>query len=590
MSRVRWVALALLVLAAMAAWIGFRGIAAKHHLDAARTQLTAAKDALADRDIEAADAAITKAGKETEQARSLTGDPIWWIAGAVPWLGNNVKTSRGVAVGADDTARHVLPDALEAARLLDPARLRKRGGVVDVALVRQAAPLLATSSQRSEQVRRRVHRLPSSLLVGTVANARDDLATKSDELAQALDAAATATKIAPALLGADRPRRFFVLLQQTGESRGTGGIPGGYAILHAADGKITVEKQGSNADLRGNALTPPRSVPADFVKRYDALGGFSIWPNVNLSPDLPVVARLVAARWLAQGGAPVDGVVTMDAIALTDLLRGSAPIDVGQGKTVAPAELADFLSIGQYVGVVEGGANDARKERLSQIASVAVRRLVRGEGSATDILRGVVDAVRSGHVRMASDDPALQPTLHRSGVDGALPTGNAPVAYPVVFNTTGGKLDTFLDRSIRYEAGDCDGDTRKSTITLTLRSSPPQGLPPYVTIRQVNGVHKASLTNELAVQIYATRGAKLDSATLDGKPLPAEYRADAPYLDPGSEAGLPLWMTFLELPPGQDRVITLHLTEPTAAGAPRVPEQPLARPLRRNTAVTQCDR
>jgi hypothetical protein len=298
----------------------------------------------------------------------------------------------------------------------------------------------------------------------------------------------------------------------------------------------------------------------------------------------------VAARWKAQGGAPVDGVVAMDAIALADLLRGSPPVDIGNGKTVTAAGLADFLSIGQYVGIVEGDANQARKERLSQIASVAVRRLVRGEGDATEILRGVVDAVRSGHLRMASDDPALQPTLHRSGVDGALPEGTAPVAYPVVFNTTGGKLDTFLDRSIRYEAGECDGATRKSTITLTLRSSPPQGLPPYVTLRLVDRVHKSSLTNELAVQIYATRGAKLDSATLDGKPLPAAYRADGPYLEPGSEAGLPLWMTFLELPPGQDRVLTLHLTEPTAAGAPRVPEQPLARPLRRNTKVTQCDR
>jgi hypothetical protein len=191
---------------------------------------------------------------------------------------------------------------------------------------------------------------------------------------------------------------------------------------------------------------------------------------------------------------------------------------------------------------------------------------------------------------MASDDPQLQSTLRRAGVDGALPQGNAPIAYPVVFNTTGGKLDTVLDRKISYEAGSCKGKTRSSTITLTLRSSPPSDLPPYVTIRNINGKKLSSRTNELAVEIYATRGAKLTSATLDGKPLQTNAAASGPYLEAATEAGIPLWTTFLELPPGQDRVITLHLTEPTAAGRARIPEQPLARPLHRISRVTPCNR
>jgi hypothetical protein len=588
MSKLRWVALAALLLVAAAGWLGYRGIQAKNNLDTARMQLTKAKDALADRDIPAADAAITKAGQATRQARAQTSDPVWWLAGSVPYLGNTIMTSHGVAVGADDTALRVLPDALAAARLLDPYRLRKPGGVVDVALVRQAAPLLTRSAQRSEQVRRKVRGLPTSLLVGTVARARADLATKADDLAKALDAAAKATDIAPALLGADKPRRFFVLLQQTGESRGTGGIPGGYAILHAVNGKILVEEQGSNAGLRGRNITPPPGLPADFVQRYGQLGTFALWPNVNLSPDLPVVARLVAARWRAQGGAPIDGVVTMDAIALADLLRGSPPVDVGGGRTVTPAGLPRYLAIDQYVGVVERESNAARKEHLSHIASVAIRRIVHGEGDATEMLRGVVDAVQSGHLRMASDDPKIGPTLHRVGVDGALPAGNAPLAYPVVFKTTGGKLDTFLDRKIEYVAGSCSGRTRSSTITLTLRSTPPPDLPPYVTIRNINGKQLSSRTNELAVEIYATRGAKLTAATLDDMPLGTDAGANGPHLEAATEAGIPLWTTFVELPPGQNRRITLQLTEPTAEGGARVPEQPLARPLHRTIAVAPC--
>ena len=40
----------------------------------------------------------------------------------------------------------------------------------------------------------------------------------------------TALEIAPTLLGEDRPRRFFVLVQQNAESRGTGGLPGGFKL------------------------------------------------------------------------------------------------------------------------------------------------------------------------------------------------------------------------------------------------------------------------------------------------------------------------------------------------------------------------
>src|SRR5689334_2254653 len=180
MSKLRWVLLAVIPLVVAVDCLAHRGVQAREHLDLPRTQLTVAKDALSNRDIPAADAAITKAGQQTKKARALTGDPVWWLAGEVPWLGHTMKTSRGVAVAADDTARHVLPDALAAARLLDPARLRKPGGVVDVALVRQAAPLLAKSSQRAEQVRRKVHRLPTSLLLAQVAGAQQDLTTKAD--------------------------------------------------------------------------------------------------------------------------------------------------------------------------------------------------------------------------------------------------------------------------------------------------------------------------------------------------------------------------------------------------------------------------
>ena len=577
----------IVLLIAALAWVGVRALSAKNHLDAARVSLEAARTSLLDRKLDAAATAITDAGRETASARNLTGDPVWFVLAHIPYLGDNLAVARGIAVGADDIARRVLPPALQVARDLDPTLLRKPDGSVDLALLQRVAPPLRSADTVQDRVDREVHNLPTGLLVGPVVRAQASFADSVDKLTHALDGASGAVEVAPALLGSDKPRRYFALVQQTSESRGTGGLPGGFAILEASKGHISVTQQGSNADLYRGSVEPPPGVPLDYITRYGILGAFEDYRNVNVGPDLPVVARVVAARWKAQGGAPVDGVITLDATALADILRGSGPVDLGGGQLLPADQLEEYLAVGQYAAFAD---QTKRKDALGGVAAAAAARLTGAGGNSEQLLRGLVSALTTGHLHMASDDPALHPVLARTGVDDALPAGRAPVAYPVVFNATGGKLDHFLDRSIRYEAGPCSGNRRRSTITVTLTSTPPPlaKLPTYVTIRQVDGVQTQSIDNQVGLSVYATRGARLVSATLDGKALPTDFSQPTAVLQPGYEAGLPVWLTFVELPAGKARTLVLHLDEPTSHGRARVPAQALSRPLTTAIDVPTC--
>jgi hypothetical protein len=403
-----------------------------------------------------------------------------------------------------------------------------------------------------------------------------------------------AVRLAPAILGSDRPRRYFVLIQQTSESRGTGGLPGGFAILTAANGHLAIEAQGSNADLHAGPIPPPKGVPADYVDLYGADEAFNFWVNVNLSPDLPVVARVIADRWQHQSGRAVDGVVTVDSQALASILRGSQPITVPGAPALTPTNLVDYLAVGQYRDfATPGGAaagvdnSPARKQLLVKIAQVATERLVGGTGSTLDLARGLSDAITSGHLRMASDDPALAPGLRDADIDGALPDGPAPVAYPVIFNSSGGKLDYFLDRAVTYDGGDCSGATRRTRITVDLTNRAPEGLPAYLTNPGVIPKIANSTINRISVMVFGTRGAKLVKATL-GASLDAAGGRSPAFLDVASESGLPRWKTLIDLPSGQKHSFVLELTEPTAKGAPRVPVQPLARPLKTAVHLPTC--
>ena len=40
---------------------------------------------------------------------------------------------------------------------------------------------------------------------------------------------------------------------------GTGGLPGGFAILRADKGHLTIDAQGSNADLHAGPIPPPKA-------------------------------------------------------------------------------------------------------------------------------------------------------------------------------------------------------------------------------------------------------------------------------------------------------------------------------------------
>jgi hypothetical protein len=575
---------------ALAGWLAYRGLAARSQLTAARADLTSARTALLDHRNDDAQVAITRAGGHTARAAQLTGDPVFRGAAHVPWLGRSVYVARQVALTANTVAGSLLPQALTIAKQLDPQQLRKADGSIDVPLLQQHAPRLDALAAQAAALDRATDRLPTTLVAPQISKGRSDIAGQLDKLAAALTGAARAVDLSPPLLGWDKPRRFFVLVQQTSESRGTGGLPGGFAVLEAAHGKLTVSAQGTDADLRNGTIAVPQGVPSDYVDLYKGNGAFSSWQNVNLSPDLPVVAKVVAARWELEHNQSIDGVIALDAIALADILRGSGPVDIGGGQSIAPEVLPDYLAIGQYRGFKAFDPQAARKEKLTTVARAATKRVTSGGGSSADLVRGLIDAVRSGHLRMASDDPALSRDLARAGVDGALPSTGAPLAYPVVFNSSGGKLDYFLDRAVTYTAGGCGSATRRTTITVDLtNNAPASGLPEYLRILTNNGHSVLTTDSALTLSVYATKGAEFASATLDGQPLSeAPTTPGGRFLSKGTESGRPLWYFFLELPRAQTRHLVLHLDEPTTPGAAQVPEQPLARPLTAKVDVPAC--
>jgi hypothetical protein len=84
-----------------------------------------------------------------------------------------------------------------------------------------------------------------------------------------------------------------------------------------------------------------------------------------------------------------------------------------------------------------------------------------------------------------------------------------------------------------------------------------------------------------SVRLIATSGADLRSALANGQRVPVVR---------GTERGHPTFEVQVAIPPGKSGELTIHLTEPTAAGPARVPVQPLIDTVTPVTSVPACSR
>jgi hypothetical protein len=57
------------------------------------------------------------------------------------------------------------------------------------------------------------------------------------------------------MLGQNGPKRYFLAFQNNAEARGTGGLPGAFAIIEANHGKLAITSMQSDTTLIGTAAT-----------------------------------------------------------------------------------------------------------------------------------------------------------------------------------------------------------------------------------------------------------------------------------------------------------------------------------------------
>ena len=563
-----WGLLGIILVALLAgAWLAYTGLQAKQALDTAAGALGGAQGALLDGDTETASAAVAQASTLTSQARTATSDPVWRIAGSVPWVGATPKSVTLATQAADQVVSEGLPQFVAAAQTLDIPTLKSPQGQVDLSRFPPAGAQLAAAEASLRAAEQTMAQIPTSGVPGFVVDGTTMLSAQIDEALNISTVAGPLLQVAPQLLGAQAPQTYFLAFQSPVEARGTGGFLGTYGLLTVADGDIVAREASTNSDLQ----TFPQPV-VDLGPEYAELYGPDVrnWVNMNLSPNFPYAGVQWAQATADQFGQTVAGVLAVDITAMKYLIQATGPITAPDGKVLTADNVVQYLGNDIYFEFED--ANSARKEYQAQIATDLLERAIALEGGTSAIIDALAASVSGRHLQMWVAEPAAQQAIAATPLAGATPTQDGPFAQLVVNNGAGNKMDFYLQRKLEYTSGQCFADGRNSTLRATLTNTVPVAgpLPAYITNRSdPMGATAADRANRSLVYLHLPIDAQVTAITIDGSPASATF---------GQELGHLVALLPLDLPAGVPVTIELGLVEPRSDAAPVVPVQPMVLP------------
>ena len=397
--------------------------------------------------------------------------------------------------------------------------------------------------------------IDSPWLLPPVASRVDEFSEEVDQALPEARLALDGVQLAPQLLGADGPRHYFLAFLTPSELRGLGGFMGEFGVLTADNGDLELSRHGSiqRLTLEGRARDATITGPADYLGRWGTYEPAKYPGDIPLSPDFPTVAEVISEYYPQAGGEPVDGVISVDPVALQSLLRITGPIAVPDAPEALTAQnAADFLLEEQYL---EFGDRADRKDFLQDATRLTFEALTSGDIPAPSRLATVLGpVVHQGRlmVSLADDEEqALIDQVPDLAGEFPRPDGGDFVALTTQ-NAANNKIDIFMHRELEYETTyDPDSGRVEATATIRIRNdAPASGLPDIVLGNGRRG-QPSQLpmgTNEVLLSLYTPH--TLQRSEVDGAPFG---------FTPGTELGWNTYSGFVQIPPGGEVTVTFAL-------------------------------
>lgn len=515
---VLWIVLSIvLLLLAAVVWVGVRGLLAKQHLERSVSLVETLKTQITAGDSDAAKRTAQELEDNAGSARRLTGDPVWGAAQYTPFFGTNLRAVRQVAGVVDDVATGAVRPVAGIIRDLNTEAFAPKNGRIDLQPLVDAQPAVARATKTLTRADVAAQQIDTRSTLSPVTAAVNRLRNALSSVSQQAATANKVVQLAPAMLGHGGDRNYLLLFQNNAELRAGGGIPGAVALLQAKDGAISLGDQAAGSSF-GPYDKPVLPLTPDTESLYGNITG-RYMQDVNLTPRFDVTGALAREMWKQKFGQQVDGVLAIDPVTLSYILRATGPVQLATGDTMTSDNAVKLLLSDVYAKYPDPKVQDAF---FASAASAVFEKVSSGGFDTKKLVAAISEGTADGRLRLWSADAAEQRQIAGSAVSGALPTASKQTRqFGVYLNDgTGSKMDYYLDKKVSVGGSVCRKDGRPtSVVEVTLRNTAPAdaatSLPEYVTGGGALGTPPGDIKTLVAV--YAPSNAIYLGASQDGK-------------------------------------------------------------------------
>lgn len=578
--------LVLIGLAAVA-WLGSKGAVIKSELNAATLLIEPLETNITSDSAGDASGTVKQLRAHTAAAKEAANDPLWTLASSLPGVGSNFAAVAEVARSADDVTSLGLEPLVKVYSSLDWEALLPSSSGTDLAPLETASSSISSAAHAVRLSADRLNQIDANGLFPQVADPLTQARDQLNDVTGALDAAADASGIAPSMLGAQAPRNYLLIIQNNAEARASGGIPGALAVLSLDRGKLTLGSQSSAGAV--GVMSPV--VPFDLEQQQIYSGRVGkFMQDVNLTPDFPTAASTAKAMWERKTGQGVDGVMSIDPVALGYILDATGPVKITNPELLAlaasglPTELTgknvvQTLLSDVYSRIERPNLQDAY---FAGVAQEIFAALSEGKGNASGLLAGLTRGVDEGRVLVWSAVPAEQSVIAKYALSGSISGPSvSPAQFGAYFNDgTGAKMDYYVKRSVQLVKECAVDGYEQTTLRVTSTNSAPAdaatSLPAYVTGDGAFGVPPGTVQTNIVA--YGPVQANVETAKLDG------HRTEfAPYL----HSNRPVGVLAVLLAPGESKTVEFTFGKIVQHAEPNVVVTPTVQDVKDVTLPTE---
>lgn len=265
-----------------------------------------------------------------------------------------------------------------------------------------------------------------------------------------------------ATLGHDSEKRYLVLFQNNNELRATGGFVGSIALVDVYQGKISNLEipRGGTYDLAAGQKTLFKSPEAlSLINPF-----FNIW-DANWWYDFPLSAKKIIWFYQEGGGSSLDGVISINASLLQELLRVIGPVTLDEYQLTITADNV-FSVLQEEVELNYDKESNQPKAVIADLVPIVLEKLL-----ATDRYQDTVgilaNSLSNKDIQIYLADADLQKQIESYGWSGAAEKTNKDYLAVINTNIAGGKTDLDISQTIDHQAEIGDNGEIINTLRIT---------------------------------------------------------------------------------------------------------------------------